>query len=128
MARNDAGPFYAQEIRGLFISAECGFDTEAEAVECAQQWRREPVNDGDRVRVLHEGKQVWPKLDTGAAGWPLIASTKSPELLLACPKCYGTDVTMTVKFTGIGTGPGGRHRMGDPCKDANICNGCGFRS
>jgi RNase P subunit RPR2 len=47
---------------------------------------------------------------------------------LACPVCLSTDITMTVEYPGVETGPGGRGRLGDAgSKEVNICNTCGHR-
>jgi len=56
----------------------------------------------------------------GAHGWPMVPSKRWPgEEMLACPKCAGSNITMTVAY-----GPGGR--LGDTgATDIIRCNDCG---
>jgi hypothetical protein len=50
----------------------------------------------------------------------------SNELSLECPECHSKDIMMTIEPGGIGTGPGGRWRMGDSGgTDIDVCNQCG---
>lgn len=51
-------------------------------------------------------------------GWPLINDR------LTCPKCMGTDITLTTRSLGRGTGHGGSYRLGDRAVDVAICS-CG---
>lgn len=61
-------------------------------------------------------------------GWPLTPSIVWPgELSLECPKCGGRNITLTSEPRGLGTGPLGRHRLGDPSVDVAVCAGCGNR-
>lgn len=62
---------------------------------------------------------------TGALGWPMVPSARFPkEMTLSCPKCGSTNITMSVVGSGIGSGSGGRWRLGDPCKQTNKCETC----
>lgn len=64
-------------------------------------------------------------------GWPLKPSAKGPfkgELTLQCPNCGSQDVMLAVVPAPLGTGPGGRARLGDQGSvDVAICQDCGNR-
>ena len=65
---------------------------------------------------------------TGAHGWPLVPSTRFPgEQQLACPKCGASEYVMSSLGAGFGSGPGGRHRMGDNFIPVITCKACGHR-
>lgn len=67
-----------------------------------------------------------PKQETWNDGFLKVPSKAHPgRLTHACPKCKSQDVTFTSFPAGPGTGPGGRHRLGDPSKEASRCNHCG---
>jgi hypothetical protein len=58
--------------------------------------------------------------------WPLTPSTVFPnEKSLMCPFCKSKNITLTIEPTGPGTGPFGRHRLGDPAIDVARCEDCG---
>lgn len=63
-------------------------------------------------------------VEAGAiAGWfPL------GDLAMTCRNC-GTQnqIVLTTEFTSYGTGPGGRHRLGDPSRNVAVCQACGAR-
>lgn len=64
----------------------------------------------------------------GAHGWPLVPSTRFPgERMLAYPECGETDYIMSSIGAGFGSGPGGRHRMGDNFIPTIECRSCGCR-
>jgi hypothetical protein len=61
-------------------------------------------------------------------GWPLTPSKRFPkETALECPKCGSQNITLTGHGTGRGTGPGGRHRLGDPSVSYALCESCGAK-
>ena len=65
----------------------------------------------------------------GRLGWPRVPSPYFPgERCLACPRCGSVDVVLTSVPAGPGTGPYGRHRLGDPAREANRCGACGHRT
>ncbi len=56
----------------------------------------------------------------GRGGWPII------DGVLCCPVCLSTNITFTGSYAGVGTGPSGRGRLGDPGGlEINQCNECG---
>lgn len=58
--------------------------------------------------------------------WPFVPSSAFPgERTLACGACLSTHVTLTSRPRGLGTGPGGRHRLGDPADAIARCEACG---
>lgn len=71
-----------------------------------------------------------------AHGWPMTVLlhdlnpvTKAGSVMVTCPHCASFDVFMTIAPGGLGTGPGGRWRMGDPGgRDYTGCNNCGRNS
>lgn len=67
--------------------------------------------------------------DTWPDGFLKVPSPKFPgEMTKACPKCGSTNWTMTVAPSGVGSGPGGRWRLGDAADNVTICNNCGYRA
>jgi hypothetical protein len=96
-----------------------------------------PTDVGDVLQGRPRG--VWPGARPlqgdgippprfGRGGWPLVASPTFPgERTLACPKCGSGGVEMTVAYPPVGTGPGGRGRLGDPgSSEVNRCVSCGY--
>ena len=56
----------------------------------------------------------------GRGGWPIIDGS------LCCPACLSSDVDLTCRYPAVGTGPGGRGRLGDPgAREINECRACG---
>lgn len=59
-------------------------------------------------------------------GWPLTPSRVFPkETSLECPFCKGKNITITSESRGLGTGPNGRSRLGDPSVGVVKCETCG---
>ena len=50
------------------------------------------------------------------------------EKTLACPYCNSTNWTLSVQPAGLGTGPNGQWRMGDPGQSFIKCNDCGHKT
>lgn len=63
---------------------------------------------------------------SGFGAWPLTPTDHFPgERSLTCPRCFRQESTLTTHPPAVGTGPGGRPRMGDPgSRDVVICGHC----
>ena len=80
--------------------------------------------------VLAEVSRRKTKASTSLYGqWPLTRCVEAGhvELTLACPFCKSKNIVLTSEPHGPGTGPMGRHRLGDPARDLARCSDCGQR-
>jgi len=57
-----------------------------------------------------------------SCGWPLVK--KDGHRVPSCPYCKSTAIQMGSIPYGAGTGPGGKHRMGDPYRSKVECMEC----
>lgn len=68
-------------------------------------------------------------MTTTTYGWPMVPIQSGPyagEKTPCCPKCFSTRVSLTVRYPAVGTGAGGRGRLGDPGSvSLAICRNCG---
>jgi hypothetical protein len=64
---------------------------------------------------------------TRYGGWPMVPSElRSGELTIQCRYCRSTNISLTVDPGPLGTGPGGRWRLGDSGgREVARCNSCG---
>lgn len=75
-------------------------------------------------------RSQWGEANTSLyGGWPLTPCERfgHKELALECPFCKGRNIVLTSEPNGPGTGPMGRHRLGDPARDLARCSDCGQR-
>lgn len=97
----------------------------------AKGLRTEVEAEYDAAMALHAtmAQSAWAALYTwdllpfetpGRGGWPIFDGA------LRCPVCLSADITFAGSYAGVGTGPGGRGRLGDPGGlEINQCGECG---
>lgn len=60
--------------------------------------------------------------------WPMTTSHRPGELSIECPDCMSKCIRFSSSWTGLGTGPLGRYRLGDQSRDYAECERCKRRA